>query len=88
MEKSTIPVDLFKGFIKRIIIFPVLFYVYNKGKINKYNSVFVGLSNIYIFGTFLYFLFSLGHFGVFIRLCSYFQIVENFFIYFSLPYLH
>ena len=66
-------VNLLKGIAKRIIILPLFFYI--KEKHNKSN-LYSGLFNIYLVGTLLYFLFSFADLAIFIRISTYFQLME------------
>jgi len=67
--------SLIMGIIKRVVLLPLFFYTEQKWQ--KQNSeIFSGMFNIYLLGTLLYFLFALSGFKEFVRISSYFQLIE------------
>lgn len=72
MEQSS----LVMGTIKRILTLPLFIMYRNKIQEDKYNRIYDGCLNLYIFGTCVYYLFALGNLGQLVRMSVYFQFFE------------
>lgn len=82
MEKSGLLVST----LKRLFTIPLFFYYINKINNSVEKKQFIGFLNLYLFGTFVFYLFALSNLGQLVRFSIYFQFFELPLIYYIMRY--